>query len=120
MKRDPQIFRKCEMVLLYFTDDKWYKNIPKMWRFTLYPAILNCIIEMMTASADAFDFQENRISNIVRIMSSLRKVRAMTRVFKERRIISAKQSEYLSGIYDDIENQATKWKKSQGHPSKPE
>ena len=108
------------MVLLYFTDEKRYKNIPKMWRFTLYPAILNYIVEMMTASADAFDFQEDRVKNIVKIMSSLRKVRAMTRVFMERRIISAKQSEYLSEIYDDIENQATKWKKSQGHPSKPE
>lgn len=58
---NPQIYRDITQVLEFFTKKGWSENMPKVWRFTLYTVVIDYILTMLSASADAYDMQEGRV-----------------------------------------------------------
>ena len=109
---NPQIYRDITQVLEFFTKKGWSENMPKVWRFTLYPVMIDYILTMLSASADAYDMQEGREANIRKVISNLRKTMSLTRVFREAGVISIRQGDYLDRFYEKIDGQTHKWLKS--------
>lgn len=68
--KDPQIYRDVEIVLDFFMHRGWTDSLPKVWRFTVYPLVIGYILDMLSASADAYEVQEGRVENIGRVISN--------------------------------------------------
>ena len=115
MNKTPQIYRDISLVLEFWMAHKWNESIPKIWRFTIYSHTLDYILEMVSASADAYEMQEGKEENIKKIISNLNKVRLITRMFFEKKVISVKQMNHIDEIYEKISNQANKWLNSIKH-----
>ena len=55
---NPQIYRDITQVLEFFTKKGWSENMPKVWRFTLYPVVIDYILTMLSAS-DVADIEKH-------------------------------------------------------------
>ena len=107
-----QIYRDITLLLEYWMHRGWSESLPKIWRFTIYPSGLNYLLEMLSASSDAYEFQDERLRNINIVISNLRKFQTICRQLNEKDIISNKQMDYLTDIINKIDTQSKKWKNS--------
>ena len=109
MKKQPQIYRDVSLILDFWMNRKWSDSIPKIWRFTIYSSVIGYVLEMVSASSDAYEMSEGREENIRKIISNLNKVMLVSRVFSENGVISYKQINYLDELSEKINSQAKKW-----------
>ena len=62
---------------------KWSDSIPKIYRFSVYPQVLGYVLEMGSASSDAYELKDGKEENIKKVISNLNKMRLVTRMFCE-------------------------------------
>ncbi len=115
MRKMPQIYRDVSLILDFWMNRKWSDSIPKIWRFTIYSKVLEYILEMVSASSDAYDMHEGREENIRKIISNLDKVMIVSRVFSENGVIGCRQMNRLDELAEKVNEQAKKWLNSIKH-----
>lgn len=75
---------------MWFAGKDYSNSMPKVYRFTIYPLLLNYIMNMLSASADAYELKEGRVENIGKILSNLAKVRTLSRLLRKHEVLSIK------------------------------
>ena len=108
----PQVYCDITEVLNYFAKKDYSNSLPKVYRFTIYPLLLDYLLNMLSAAAEAYEIKEGRLENIGKILSNLTKVRTISRLFMDNEVLSVRQLDYLDRIYCKIENGAKKWRNS--------
>jgi len=106
----PQVYCDIEEVLMWFGSKEYSSSMPKVYRFTIYPLLLDYIMNMLSAAADAYELKEGRVENINKILSNLAKVRTVSRLLRKHEILSLRQHDYLDRVYVKIETGAKKWR----------
>ena len=108
-RNNAQIYSDITKVLVFWMNKKWVDNIPKIWRHNIYGKCLEYVLEMLSASCDAYNFTRYKEENIRRIISNLYKIKFITRQFFENHILDCRKMNNLDEIYEKIEEQARKW-----------
>ena len=57
----PQVYCDIEEVLMWFAGKDYSNSMPKVYRFTIYPLLLDYIMNMLSAAADAYELKEGRV-----------------------------------------------------------
>lgn len=109
MKEDFPIFVKWLSATDWILDT--VEKFPKSVRFTVSSRIANLTLDVTESIVEAI-YTKNRSYILDKINIYIEKLRVMFRISFNRKYISIKQYEYVSGLLDNTGKMAGGWKKS--------
>jgi len=105
------IFKATDEILKMLMSDKVVNNMPKMWRHTFYPKMLDVILEMHSQIYYANTHVDERAEYLKHYLGQLERLRSLTRIAHEKRILTHRQSDMLCEMYESVGKQAAAWRK---------
>jgi len=104
------IFKLTEQLLMYIMSDHIVINMQKIWRHIFYPKMVEVVMDMHALMYDANMNKDKRAEYLRQYIGRLRKLELLTRVAHEKRVLTHKQADYLSRVYESLNKQATAWR----------
>jgi len=105
------IFKVTEDIVRLLTSDKIVDNMPTIWRHLLYPKMIDVALEMHSLIYYANTLVDERAEYLKRYLGQLERLRSLTRIAHERRILTHGQDAMLQEMYESVGKQAAAWRK---------
>lgn len=106
--KDLPIGRDTENVLKEWL--KMYKDLPKTVKYSVYPVIISTISQMISDVYFANALKEERKFHLTNYIARLQIIKGLSRTIHEIKAISHKKSDFLFTLYENLSQQAVKWK----------
>ena len=109
---ETMIYRKTEVLLTKLTERSIIDNMPKTFRYTIYPQMLREATEMLSLVYHAQTDKEERRMHLRRYLGRLEALKAYMRLAHKRQMVTHGQYNDIDVLLEDVGKQATAWKRS--------